>query len=1307
MSLPMSFILRKIERWLWLLFFLCAILFMVSWSFAQVLLWGYSQYNQELEQWLERKTGYDLVFSKSHNQMQGINPLLSFSDLSLVHQQTRAPLINIRHALIELDTVQSLWHVRPVFKEVVIDAPELTVRQKDDFSWAVDGLEITSAPSSSTDSVEINRWIDLLFYQGHFELRDAMIHLYQSGEAFERPMELDLSLTKDGDLTVLEGEVKGKRNPVDFSFRGKAFQLPGEPEFDFDMFIHLNDFDSLDWADQLNIVDNYQVDSLKGGADVWVNWNREEVSFSLQGHVSNFSLLKHDDQKRMSLSAPQLSLSGRFSDDYCSVHLPEVELLIDDASQLLSDQAMESLSSDKNRLVKVISAQRVLCDYAGNWWWTTPSIVLQDLLKITDWLPASSDGLKQTLETLSPQGALEFPVLWLSSEGKFRLESQLQQVSVSAWNGAPGLKNITGQLVVEDGRGYTEFLADETELNFPEVFTAPLLANGIEGRVDWWFDEDSLRVNSRGLTLNSSEIDALVGFAFEWDYPSDEARLGLDISISEAMAGQVPVHLPTTLDTGLLDWLNGALAETAVSEGRLLVTLTLDPAAPVIDTVQIDADLSGKRLTYHKDWPAVEAFSGHFLLDNEQLLTKVEGVSLGNPLSSVLVHYPNIWDEHAYDMNIEVDARSRLSRLQRFIYSSPLADSVGPVLKEWTFGGEANLATQFSLNMDSDEVTNVSVRVQPLSSSVLIPGLPEVTQLNGVVEYTSDKELFIDELSGKALGGKVVLSQVTTEKGTELKGNGIADVDQLLAWQSLPLQLNTFLEGLTDYSFQALIDSNAVTHVKVYSDLQGVVSSLPAPMSKVDKDDSMILVYQGELSDKAQHHVIDVGALNLDYQKNNQGKDRTVLSFGHTPKESRIPDKGTFVFGRLNTLDMESWVSAISTAMSDPELDPLSDTKLAADTAPKAPDFSLYTDLSVEHATLGDLDFHTLSVSGSSSLLGHRVAIRSRELAGTVRIPSDDSAIDVKLDYFLLPESDEETTSENNEQVTADQEDPLESVDPASIPAVDIQITRLKLGDREVGSWRGSLKPVSNGVLLTVDESRPFGIETQAQGWWTKVNGRHVTFVDALLTTNKLQDVYKSLGYAPNIESDSARVEAYLEWNGSPVAFNKSNAQGLVDFSVKDGRFLNVSDSAETLKVFGLFNLNSWSRRLKLDFSDVYSSGLAFDSIQGTVSVNDGVVETESPIELIGPGSNMLISGETHLDQETLDYQMRLVIPVSGTLPLAVVVAGVAPIVGGLMLLGQGVWGGFVDQFTGVDYQISGTWDDPVMEATSKVEAAK
>jgi uncharacterized protein YhdP len=45
--------------------------------------------------------------------------------------------------------------------------------------------------------------------------------------------------------------------------------------------------------------------------------------------------------------------------------------------------------------------------------------------------------------------------------------------------------------------------------------------------------------------------------------------------------------------------------------------------------------------------------------------------------------------------------------------------------------------------------------------------------------------------------------------------------------------------------------------------------------------------------------------------------------------------------------------------------------------------------------------------------------------------------------------------------------------------------------------------------------------------------------------------------------------------------------------------------------------------------------------------------------------------------------------------------------VGGLMLLGQGVWGGFVDQFTGVDYQISGTWDDPVMEATSKVEAAK
>ena len=140
MSLPLSAVLRKFERWLWLLFFLCAIVFMVSCSLAQVLLWGYNHYSKDIEFWLESQSGYDLVFTSSHNQMSGVNPLLSFSDLKVINRETQVQVAQLDNLLIELNTLKSILHLRPVLDEFVIDALEVTVRQQDDFSWSLDGL---------------------------------------------------------------------------------------------------------------------------------------------------------------------------------------------------------------------------------------------------------------------------------------------------------------------------------------------------------------------------------------------------------------------------------------------------------------------------------------------------------------------------------------------------------------------------------------------------------------------------------------------------------------------------------------------------------------------------------------------------------------------------------------------------------------------------------------------------------------------------------------------------------------------------------------------------------------------------------------------------------------------------------------------------------------------------------------------------------------------------------------------------------------------------------------------------------------
>ena len=1283
MSLPITSMTRKIERWLWLVFFLCTIVFMVSWSLAQVMLWGYNRYSKDIELWIETESGYDLSFAQTYNQMSGVNPLLAFKDLKVVHQESGKPLAHAKNIIIELNTLKSIWYFRPVLNEVVVDGLEMTIRQQSDLSWSLDGLVVSGSPVSNDASLEINRWIDLLFYQGNIDIRGALLHLYHADEPFDRAMELDLVLSKQGDYSRIEGEVQGSRNPIDMTFRGEAIELPGDPDFNFDLFIEVEDLDSLDWTDRITLSETYQIDRLATTVRTWINWSYRGVDFVSQSELGDITVRNKEDGRHFKLSSKEILVAGNFSDNHCSINIPQAQV-------------------ELNGVLKSSDAHRVICDYQGNWWWTTPEVHLETLVDAVSWLPSELETLKKDISVLSPKGTLNHPVAWLNSEGEFRLEAQVEGLSADPWEGAPGATNIHGKLVLEQDRGFINIEAGSTALSFPEVFQRPQHFDRVSGRVDWWYDENVVRAYSDGLKLDSPSIDASVGFAFELEMPADEARLGVDVQVTRGDAGQILEYLPIDLDPSLLTWLQASLPETAVKHGRLLFTTTIDPIVPVKDTLLIDAQAFGKSLEFDPSWPEVENFSGHFALTNQELTAQVhDAVALGNPIQNLNVYFPEIWKEDAYSLDIGVESKSRLERFYRFIENSPLNDTLGAVMGEWEVEGDAKLHTKLTFDLEREEVTAIDVEVNPLAARVVLPDLPEVSQVTGSIYYNDQSLLSVKDLKGKALKGPVELELNTEQDRYVIKGRGTAEVPELLSWQKAPKNFEDYLSGNIKYFFDvALFEQGEVT-VDVRSDLQGVVSLLPHPMAKPDPESSVIFVYQGKLSEAETEHAIDVGALNVDLNTAlKDGIDRTTISFGQLPKDSRVPDQGTFLFARLAKLDIKSWLEVFA----DIEVE---NNKAASG------ELSVYADLAIEQAQLGSEQLDDLSLSVSSSPSAHRVAVRSRQVAGIVRAPkSDTEAIQVELDYLRLG-GEKKLKKEAKKPLTKDElqsrlvynidDDPLAGLDPSVIPAMNITIRQLRVAGQDLGVWRGNFQPIKKGTLLTVKDSNTLGFAANGQLWWTFIDGRHTSYLDGNLKAGDVSEVSKKLGYDPTIRSKSAQLDTFLYWDGSPASFNRLRTQGLVDLAMNDGAFLNVSESANTLKLFGLFNLSSLSRRLKLDFSDVYSTGLAFDEVSGQLSLNKEVLVTDSPVTIRGPSSQMLISGTTNLAKETLDYQLRLTVPVSGTLPIAVVVAGVAPIVGGLLLLGQQVWGGVVDQFVGVDYQVSGTWDEPILEAQSKV----
>jgi uncharacterized protein (TIGR02099 family) len=1287
-------IIRRFEYWLWLVFFLCTILFMVSWSFTQILLWGYDHYSKEWEQMIEEQSGFDIRFNNSYSQMLGVNPLISVTDFSISQPGMEQNIVSVNRLMVELNTLKSLWYLRPVLDQVVVDGLSLSVRETEDHKWLLNGLKLDHDVSNET-SLEVNRWVDILFYQGNVDVREAELTIIPWQDEPKSAM-VDLLMSKSGDETRMTGEVQGIRNPVALSFQGESFGLPGEPEFNLDMHLEVSELDSADWMQEFSLSSVYKVDRAIAIAESWLNWNREGVTLITSIDVEELSLLKKDDGQKATLKTEDLLFRLSFKEEHCDLYLPETSWTLNNAERLMP-------------------ANRAVCDHNGNWWWTTPTIDLNTLVQMSSWLPERQKELKDDLSILDPVGTLSYPTLWISDSGEFRFEAELQSVSVNAWYGAPGLKNINGRVIVEDEHGYADFVAENTELHFPDVFINAQPYDSLSGRVDWWYDEDNTRVYSDALQVRSEQITAEVGFGFEFETPSDEARLGLDILISRGTSGQIEEYLPITLDKGLTDWLADTVEDTEVEDVRLLITTTMDPAKPVLDTVQIEGDLSGQSLVYEPTWPAVQDYHGHIVLDNHDLQVDLQGTTLGNPLEQISVRYPDIWLPETSSIDVSLTAQSTLERLNRYINSSPLKEDIGQAISDWTLKGRADLKGAFRLDLESGDASNLDFTVSPKDAFVSLESLPKIDSVTGDVRYTSDKELHWQNVKGRVLGGFVNSSLSSSNGAMELSLEGKADPDRLLEWQALPSDYNDYLSGKFNYVLDASIKDSGDITINAHSNLAGVRSSLPYPMNKPEAGSKMVMTFQAELLENEQFFDIDVGALNTNITKKVKGDDysleKAVVSFGRIPKTSRIPDKGVFVFGRLEQLDIKEWLFL---AGSLPEGD--------GDES----NVPIYADVQVASGSIGDLILDDLTMTCSPSREGHRIKLRSQQASGVIKLktpdviseelaklvkdyraldedergplpepePGDVAEVEVVLDYLSLPEPEEDETAESDLPY-----DPLRDLDPSSVPGLDVKIAKLYFGTKGVGQWNASLRPVEKGMRLRIYDSHALSLTATGELLWLKVNDRHFTYLDVALMADDAGDVAKQLGYTPSIKTSKARVDVFSYWDGSPAAFNASKVQGTLDVSFEDGAFLNVSESANTLKVFGLLNFNSLGRRLKLDFSDVYQGGLAFDDVTARLTLNNGLLETDDPVSIVGPSASMHIEGATHLDKKDLDFLMQMEIPVSGALPLAVVVAGVNPVIGGLLLVGQNVWGGVVNQFTSLEYSISGSWDEPKLEA--------
>jgi uncharacterized protein YhdP len=201
--------------------------------------------------------------------------------------------------------------------------------------------------------------------------------------------------------------------------------------------------------------------------------------------------------------------------------------------------------------------------------------------------------------------------------------------------------------------------------------------------------------------------------------------------------------------------------------------------------------------------------------------------------------------------------------------------------------------------------------------------------------------------------------------------------------------------------------------------------------------------------------------------------------------------------------------------------------------------------------------------------------------------------------------------------------------------------------------------------------------------------------VQGVLEGGGLQDLSSLLGHKTPLNNKSSVIDLNIAWPGRPDQFAAGRLNGEFSVRLGDGVILESSETAQLFRLFNLLNTDTLQRRLQFDFSDLYEAGVAFDAIYGKGRLDQGVLSWNPDLQLAGPSGALRLSGLTNLADETLDMRLVVILPLTQNLPLAAILMGASPPVGGALFVLDKLLGEPLSKLTSATYSVRGTWNNP------------
>lgn len=246
------------------------------------------------------------------------------------------------------------------------------------------------------------------------------------------------------------------------------------------------------------------------------------------------------------------------------------------------------------------------------------------------------------------------------------------------------------------------------------------------------------------------------------------------------------------------------------------------------------------------------------------------------------------------------------------------------------------------------------------------------------------------------------------------------------------------------------------------------------------------------------------------------------------------------------------------------------------------------------------------------------------------------------------------------------------------------------------------LNPILGGVLVRELNAGDANYHLIASGAWHTQEGNSTELMGQLDSAN-LSNFLRNWGLPASIIAEQAHMRFNLNWQGAPYQISFTKLKGHFSFSASNGQIVDIGSSNEAKLNFGrlltFLSIQSLTKRLQLDFSDLKAKGFDFTNLQGNFTLRNGNAITRD-VTIEGPVASISIAGRIGMLNKDYDLVIKVVPHFTSSLPVIVGLAG-GPVAGVVAWLANAVLGSTVQKIAETSYHITGSWSKPDVVKTS------